>query len=423
MRNRVGGAKGAFFFRHCWQVAGLLTLWILSLATAAASTAAIAPAASAALAKPLSQPPQPATGQVGSSAVHEAASLSPERLQLRLALMQQGEAALARLEVGPAMEAFDRAALILHSADTEMALVRTYMQGGEYRRALAFGAHTAGAHLDEVGSVALYAWLLHLGGQGAIAQKLLTEALARTPGQPLVTAVQQQLQSGRPMASGGLLALPARLAPYAESQGLPAKARVIGTGLLLADGRQVLVPLALLAKSNRPLWLRNGLGQLRQAGPGQRLPALGLAVLQLKNPLPLPETLWAAPTDPFPGSVGYAASFVLPAKQALPAWPLLRLGFMGPVLKNEKRQLAIDLPTGPLGGPVFDASGRLSGVAMAADKSRSDTSPEMVPASQLRAALGKAWPPSPPAGTDARLAMDSMYESSLRLALQVIAAP
>ena len=53
----------------------------------------------------------------------------------------------------------------MHAADTEIALVRGHMQAGDYRRALAFGAHTAGAHLDVVGGSLLYVWLLHAGGQ------------------------------------------------------------------------------------------------------------------------------------------------------------------------------------------------------------------------------------------------------------------
>jgi hypothetical protein len=93
-----------------------------------------------------------------------------------------------------------------------MGLVRTYMQTGQYRRALAFGAHTAGAHLDVVGGSALYAWLLHIGGQPVFAQRLMAQALVRVPGHPLLASVQQQLQTNAPLASGAMLQAPVPMA-------------------------------------------------------------------------------------------------------------------------------------------------------------------------------------------------------------------
>ena len=102
---------------------------------------------------------------VASSAASPITPISPERLKEKAQLLATGEAALARIDLDAALQAFDRAASIQHAADTEMALVRTYLQAGQYRRALASGAHTAGAHLDVVAGSALYAWLLNTGGQ------------------------------------------------------------------------------------------------------------------------------------------------------------------------------------------------------------------------------------------------------------------
>ncbi|MEO6321243.1 MAG: hypothetical protein ABIR56_11215 [Polaromonas sp.] len=244
-----------------------------------------------------------------------------------------------------ALAAFDRAALILHAADTEMALVRSHMQSGDYRRALVFGAHTAGAHLDVLGGAALYAWLLHLGGRGEIAQRLVGQALGR---------------------SGAV-------------------------------------------------WLRNGLGQLSRARPRQRLPALGQALLQLDTTLPVADTVWMAPADAYPGSVGYAVEYVA-APDATPAWPLLRTGFIGPV-QGDKRLLGIGMPPGPRGGPVFDAGGRLAGLASPGRPGQAD---QLVTASQLRKALGDARLPPPPAGAQTHGSIDSIYETSLRVSLQLI---
>lgn len=148
-------------------------------------------------------------------------AITPERLQERTVLLRTGEAALARLDLETAISAFDRAALIQHAADTELSLVRAYMQGGQYRRALASGAHTAGAHLDVVAGPILYAWLLSAGGQDVIGQRLLDEAHARMPRNPVVISVRQQLRSGAPVATGILLDMPLRLAPYSSGPALP----------------------------------------------------------------------------------------------------------------------------------------------------------------------------------------------------------
>jgi len=350
----------------------------------------------------------------GGEAAHDARNTSPERLKERADLLKTGELALSRRQVDTALADFDRAAMILHAADTEMALVRGYMQGGEYRRALAFGAHTAGAHLDVAGGAALYAWLLHSGGQGEVAQRLISQALGRSAGQPLVASVQQQLQSGQPRAAGALLDLPARLAPYGDARGLPANARVAGSGVLLAPGTQALVPLALMPRSG-VVWVRNGLGQLARARLRQRLPELGLALVQLHTALPAADTVWGASNDAFPGSVGHAVEYAA-APDATPAWPLLRTGFMGAAQGNN-RLLGIDMPPGPRGGPVFDAAGRLLGLARPGQPGQPD---QWVTVRQLRKALGKQVAPPPPTGEVTPTSMDKIYESSLRLTLQLM---
>jgi len=352
--------------------------------------------------------------QAGDKAAYDAQTASPERLKERADLLKTGELALSRRQVDKALADFDRAAMILHAADTEMALVRGYMQGGEYRRALAFGAHTAGAHLDVVGGAALYAWLLHSGGQGEVAQRLISQALVRSAGQPLVASVQQQLKSGQPRAAGALLGLPARLAPYGNAKGLPANARVAGSGVLLASGTQALVPLELMPRSG-PVWVRNGLGQLARARLSQRLPKLGLALVQLQTVLPVADTVWGAPGDAFPGSVGHAVEYVA-VPDATPAWPLLRTGFMG-AAQGDSRLLGIDMPPGPRGGPVFDAAGLLSGLARPGKPGQPD---QWVTVRQLRKALGKQVAPPPPTGEVTPTSMDKIYESSLRLTLQLM---
>ena len=376
--------------------------------------------------------PQPSASQAGGQAVREAAAVSPARLQDRAELLKTGEIALARLDVTAALDAFERATLILHAADTEIALVRTYMQGGDYRRALAFGAHTAGAHLDVIGGSTLYAWLLHVGGQPAIAQRLLAASESRMPGNLVVAAVQQQLLSCNPVATGQLLAPPTRLAPYGDAKGLPDTARVVGSALLLQSGTGALIPLSLLPRSGR-LWLRNGLGQLVKAKIDKRLNDLNVALVRLDGPLPTPEDLLVAPGDAFPGSAGFAVEYVS-TPDAAPAWPVLRTGFLGGARGDSgERLLGIDMPAGPRGGPVFDGYGRLIGLALQRPGATAAAAGDdlLMPVSQLRKALRGAMASEQltsqdatgPAGSRPRGLVDKIYEGSLKTSLQVITAP
>lgn len=402
----------------------LAALLLLGALGAAAGQAENQPPTSSERLRQLMQPvrPQPAASQAGGQAVREAAALAPARLQERAELLKTGEAALARRDAVAALDAFDRAALIVHAADTEIALVRSQMQAGEYRRALAFGAHTAGAHLDVIGGSLLYAWLLHLGGQSAIAQRLLADTQARLPDQPGAAALEQQIRSGAPVASGLLLDLPTRLAPYGDRHGLPGAARVVGSAVLLPGGRQALVPLDLLPRSGR-LWLRNGLGQLARATVDARWAAAGVARVRLASALPVSDTLRLAARDAFPGSPGFAVEY--PATpDAAPAWPILRTGFLGaPQGGSGQQLLGIDMPPGARGGPVFDAAGQLIGLALPArGKDHGQGGDRLVPVSLLKKAIGQA--PAPPLpGALPRSSADAVYEGSLKTSLQVITAP
>ena len=372
----------------------------------------------------MAQVRQPAS--VASSAASPITPISPERLKEKAQLLATGEAALARIDLDAALQAFDRAASIQHAADTEMALVRTYLQAGQYRRALASGAHTAGAHLDVVAGSALYAWLLNTGGQTTVGQRLLDEAGTRIPNNPVVRGVQQQWRTGLPLATGVLLHLPTRLVPYSSGSALPAKAQVVGSGMLLAGGMHALVPLALLPTGkSTPLWVRNGLGQAVAVRRSTRLPHAGVALLQLGAALPVADDVWVAANEAFPGSAGFALEYT-PDRTAQSAWPVLRSGFVGGVppkpASADDRLLGIDMPPGPRGGPVFDAGGRLIGMALAGSQA-----PLLLTARVLRRELIRitATVPAslgapPPADLQSRKPVDAIYETALKTTLQLI---
>jgi hypothetical protein len=340
------------------------------------------------------------------------APVSAERLQQRADLLAQGEAALARQSTQEAVALFDSAALILHAADTELGLVRGYMQAGEYRRALAFGAHTAGAHLDVVGGAALYAWLLHAGGQGVVARRLLAEAHARAPDQPLLREVTRQLARPWPLASGALLEPPARLAPYAVIA--PSGASVVATGTLVRAGQAVLVPAAALRGGPR-LWVRNGLGQTVAARPARGAAVHGLVELVLTTPLPSAGS-GAATREPFPGSVAVAVGYA-PGADAQPAWPLLHAGFLGAALPAPGvRALGVQLPPASARGePVFDQRGALIGIAVRQDNADRLVTMERLQ-QQMRPELIAQADPSA-----AVLGLDAIYEAGLQRAVQVLA--
>jgi hypothetical protein len=136
------------------------------------------------------------------------------------------------------------------------------------------------------------------------------------------------------------------------------------------------------------------------------------------EPLDLPQRTVLPARDPFPGSAGFSIEYGVTA-EALPAWPLLRAGFIG-APRQSLRRLGIAVPVGPRGGPVFDAAGRLAGIAVPAMDTDGDL---LVPASVLRRELGEwvgQWGEPEPSGPPAQKALDEIYEHALPLTLQLL---
>lgn len=347
----------------------------------------------------------------------------------RQALLDQAEQQLAAGEAATAQATLDRAAQMLHAPDTEAMLVRAYMQAGDYRRALAFGAHAAGAHRREwPAGQALYVWLLQVGGQGVVARRLLDDALAQAPDDAALLAARSQLASPWPRVEGVLLERPLTVAPYAVGVAVPASARVVGTALLAPTGDTALLPSASLptaAAGDARVWLRNGLGHTVAARIADRDDALGLVQLRLLAALPMVEVA-AAPRAPFGGSPGFMVEYATSATAA-PAWPLLRQGFFARVTDTPGlRPLGLEAPAGPRGGPVFNAAGQLAGLAMPA----ADGQDRLVPVTALVArfpamamqAIAAEPAASGGAAMPARADADVVYERALRQALQVLVA-
>ena len=147
-----------------------------------------------------------------------------------------------------------------------------------------------------------------------------------------------------------------------------------------------------------------------------------MALLALTTALPLPNEFRAADKEPFAGSPGYAVEYVASntTADAGPAWPVLRTGFIGGTVGSGLGSL-VGMPGGPRGGPVFDAAGRLVGVAIRASGSLG--ADQLVTTVALQKALGKAVARPMPAGTRAAATADLIYENSLKSSLQVMAVP
>jgi hypothetical protein len=355
-------------------------------------------------------------------------------LAARQALLLQAEARLAQGDAAAALRAFEQAAQSAHQAEIELGILRAQMQLGDYRQALAFAAHTAGVHLDEVEGRVFYAWLLNLGSQGPMAELTLRQAEATAPQHPLVRAVRQQWQSGAGALGAAMKAAmqqgPARLAPHAWGDAAPAHAHLVASGTLLADGRHALVPVAAALIGAAPvagLWLRNGLGQTVSAQLVDQDDTLGLALLRCDQPMPVIGDERLLPRDAFAGSPLYALDQAVDEASGQPAWPLMRAGFLG------RDTLGVDWPavaaasqvasqvSSPRGGPALDAGGRLIGVVRR-KLLNGQAVDSLVPVRLLRERFGDHFGPVDPAMRPTPAGADAAYERGLRLTLQVLRA-
>lgn len=367
---------------------------------------------------------------------HSAAAITdfrvndPMMMAARSALLDRAEAQLARGEVVEATDTFERAAMMLHAPDTEMGLVRAYMQAGQYRRALSFCAHVSGAHLESGAAGALYAWLLSAGGQRQFATRVLTETRERLPGDPVGLEVARAFASAAPVATGLLVQSPQRMAPQAVSERgaptLPNSVRVVSSGVLVANGTMALVPsTAVEPASSEAVRVRNGMGLITQAHAdvAQPLASRGVTVLRLDVALPVEGIPAVAPRDPFAGSASFAFAYAA-QESAQPAWPWLSQGFFGSFLgRDGYRKLGIGI-VGSYGGPVLDAAGRLAGMVL---EGRGEE-PAMLSASHWL----DFFPVSAPAVVSASSSVgaaerqigaipaDEAYEYGMRIALQVL---
>jgi hypothetical protein len=318
-------------------------------------------------------------------------------------LQREGVAALQRGESQQALDAFERAAMLRHSAPIEIGIVRSLMQMGAYRRALGFAGHTAFAHPESHDGAALYTLLLRLGGQAPVAQRLVEAGLQRAPDDVALARARAVLAA--PLADERVQALTA-LAPSGDA--VPTGATVVGNATLLPDGRQALVPLAQLP-ADGVLWVRNGLGRTVRAERDRVDAQSGVAVLRLADAMEAPQ---AAMRRPFPGTLAFVVAF-----DRVSTWPQLHSGFLGNVTGDASGQwLGVDVGGHGAGAAVFDGSGRLLGMTLPAS---SDGRLRFIGLAAAAPLLPVVQPVQ--VAPSAARAVDELYERGLRSALQLIA--
>lgn len=341
-------------------------------------------------------------------------SISPQAASARERLLETAEVALSRGEVDHAHEQFEQAAAMLHAADAELGIVRAHMQAGRYRQALAFAAHTAGAHPDTPAGAALYAWLLHLGGHKAPADQVVTTAKGRMTEASILADTAASMASDS-AANNEMLLSPARFAPYSPTTPVGLiHYRTVGTGYVLAGAERVITD-ADLVRDAGGLAVRNGLGRYSSARIEAIHEDLGIAVLALPAPLDK-AAAWRVPgREPFPGSMAYAVRYPQSVHDQ-PSWPQLHPGFLGSAQSGSSSfALGVDVPGRMLGGPVFDASGRFIGLS----RSGRGAAPMRVALSALKSRLGVDALGQVDV-TAENLSSDAIYEQALATTVQLI---
>jgi hypothetical protein len=316
-------------------------------------------------------------------------------------LVIRAEATLRKLDGAKALSLFEQAALIAHRADIEIGIVRAHMQSGHSQQALAFCAHAAGAHLNEPSATLLYAHLLGLIGQRMYSERLMSECRVRF---------------GENIAQRTTV----RLAPYFETEGLPTRAKVLGSGLVLNDGEHVVMPSALmLRKTSSKLWVRFATGELSRAKIEDQVGADFLVLHLADKPRAKNNRVVAiAPRPAFPGSLAY----IVQLKSSLVLeWPTLWTTFVGGAVDDsghgsfsESRRFVdmLEVSSPVEGTPVLDQKGAVIGL-LSGTNGRWQIMP-------LQAVPQLKENPSSTKDLTLKLAEDQIYQLGFNSAVQII---
>jgi S1-C subfamily serine protease len=331
------------------------------------------------------------------------------------------EAALAAGDSDRAMSLFEEAAAgTAHAPVAELGQARASLQLGEFRRAVSMTTLVAGEHKEFAEARALQAFLLDRAGQSTRALEMLTEERATRPddvallgamaeirldrmeiaeavrlldewagrngpdsdlhrlrssaaeaaGRPIEGRVWLDPAPAPPTSSGASDDRPARQrsrwpATFAEPLPLPpAAVRAAGNGLVVDGGQAIVTTTGVTAAARGRIFVRNGLGRVREARLATIDEARGLALLRLDSPYP---KRWSIASDTIGAPAGRRLSFIL-------GFPRIHTdGFSQPridpgvVIRPDiglggLMQITNGLTPALAGSPVYDEIGRLVGL-------------------------------------------------------------
>ena len=302
------------------------------------------------------------------------------------------------------------------SLEAEVGLIRASLQAGEFRKAVAYANLTAGEHPESGEAPALLAFLNDRAGrteQAVAALKklqstrpddwvpiaahadILIDRLApaearaviegwnaRHPGaaRPELTRLLMRARVAEGTESGAApKTTPVNRAAteYAEGWAVPsfqtlplAGRRIVGAGngVVVDGGKSVLTYAGVLGPSAHELLIRNGLGQLRRARVERLDRSKELIQVRLTEPFPATSSI---PQDQVSSPEGvrfcFALGFSVP-RSADPAYPAIAPGlvFRADTGVGGLMQITSALGSGHDGAPVFDARGKLIGLALGA---------------------------------------------------------
>ncbi len=316
----------------------------------------------------------------GLSAVTSPSGASAQANRLR----SEGEKHLRALQAGLALEAFEKAALLAHSVDIELGIVRAHMQDGQFLRALNFAAHTAQAHRHDRRGALLYQQLLSLVGQSRL-----------TP----------DSQQWRPF-----------------SQALPPSSKAIhfGSALLLPGEQHALISGAVL-EGRRAVGLRHCRGFFSEARLVRFSSTSAVALLKILRPFARP----SSPQNPvsinakpvFAGSLAYQLVFDRSTMQKL-SWPKLSSHF---IERTQQHDLSIGAQNVSDAGIIFNQRGQVIGLG---NPSQNNTSTSLLSVAACHdlleiAGIGHQSNELNVSGANGNVSIEAVYQTGLNVLLQV----
>lgn len=271
------------------------------------------------------------------------------------------------------------------SLEAELGLVRASLQAGEFRKALSFANLTAGEHPESAEAQALLAFLNDRTGRTEQALATLKTLESARPNEWSPVAIHAEILTDRyaPDQARTLLQTwsarhptapaidRARMASWLATsfQTLPIdKHRIVGAGngVVIDGGKTVLTYAPVVPAKATDVLVRNGLGRVTRAHVDRASASNDLIRLRLAEPFPASSSV---PLDQVSSPEGvrfcFAFGFSTPRSPEA-AYPAIAPGLVVRADTGVGGLMQITSALGPdqNGAPIFDARGRLIGLAL-----------------------------------------------------------